>query len=797
MDFIPGANERYLSVALSLAQYPVLASAIREQMRCVLFERGYILPQKFEAEAREAAIQTQQREGLTHPYEEEPAETWEMRLGKVRDQLTDIKFSMYLPFEELGQIINDILAQRGVTLPDTMLSMNPELAPIEMVFEQAMALERMPADQQMKYAARLHESKVVLIRTLISDQLPYINVAKEWFTIADLVEIRRRKIGLGRIGGKAAGMLLAHRILMAPADPPLSARLEIPESYYVGSHEFYTFMTINNLTHWIDQKYKTEEEMRADYPTIVNEFEAGKFPPDIEQKLATMLTNLNGSPLIVRSSSLLEDNFGTSFAGKYDSVFLPNQGAVEHSLHELTRAIAHIYASVLNPNALLYRRAKRLLDYDERMAVIIQVVRGERFGRYYLPHAAGVAFSRNQYRWAPQIRAGDGFIRLVWGLGTRAVDRVGNDYPRLVALSHPLLRPSTQPKFIRRYSQQYVDLLDLEDNQFKSLPVHQVLTTRYPPLRYLAQLEQDGYFTSLRGGVFEGGMTDLVLTFDELLRRTTFADQMRRILNRLERFYRAPVDMEFALELENFSASTPDLRITILQCRPQSHLEAVEQVQLPGNLPPEKVVFSTHFVVPSGFIPRVDYMLFVPPEGYFDIDSHLERTNLARTIGKLNAALAGRKFICIGPGRWGSSNSDLGVPVGFGDIYNARSLVELAGQGCGPEPEPSLGTHFFQDLLESQIYPLAITLDDPRTVFNRAFFDNCPDHSGEFIQVNKKLQSALRLIKISDCLPGHHLEVVMDDDHGQAMAYLSPDDPEGVAPTAESVQTDHSQNQAT
>jgi hypothetical protein len=139
--------------------------------------------------------------------------------------------------------------------------------------------------------------------------------------------------------------------------------------------------------------------------------------------------------------------------------------------------------------------AAGLQDYDERMAILIQVVQGEQFGRYYLPHAAGVAFSRNLYRWTPQIRREDGFVRLVWGLGTRAVDRVGNDFPRLIALSHPLLRPSTEAKAIRRYSQQYVDLIDLEDNDLKTLPIQDVLKSRYPPLRYLAQIDEDGYFS--------------------------------------------------------------------------------------------------------------------------------------------------------------------------------------------------------------------------------------------------------------------------------------------------------------
>jgi len=177
-------------------------------------------------------------------------------------------------------------------------------------------------------------------------------------------------------------------------------------------------------------------------------------------------------PLIVRSSSLLEDNFGTSFAGKYESHFCPNQGTEEENLHQFTQAIARIYASILNPDALLYRRSNGLQDYDERMAILIQVVEGERYMQYYLPHAAGVAFSRNLYRWSPQIIREDGFVRLVWGLGTRAVDRVGNDYPRLVALSHPLLHPEASPKTIRHYSQQFVDLIDIQQT---SLNLYQLM----------------------------------------------------------------------------------------------------------------------------------------------------------------------------------------------------------------------------------------------------------------------------------------------------------------------------------
>jgi hypothetical protein len=619
----------------------------------------------------------------------------------------------------------------------------------------------------------LKESKVVLIRAMISDQLRYINVAKEWFTTSDLAEIRRRKIGPGRIGGKAAGMLLALRILNETAGEDLCGSLRAPESYYVGADMIYTFMAINNLVHWNDQKYKSEEQMRDEFPQIQKEFEAGQFPPDILERLEGLLVGVGNRPLIVRSSSLLEDNFGTAFAGKYESIFLPNQASLEENLRALTRALARVYASTLNPNALVYRRSRGLLDYDERMAALIQVVEGENFGKYYMPHAAGVAFSRNLYRWAPQIKREDGFVRLVWGLGTRAVDRVGNDYPRLVALSHPLLRPSNDAASVRRYSQQYVDLIDLASNQLVSLPIHEVLTSRYTPLRYLAQLDEDGYFVALRSNVINGDPHRLVLTFDELLRRTVFAERMRTILQLLEKYYHAPVDVEFTLHLEDLASGRPALKITVLQCRPQSHLQATEQAALPVNITPKDIIFSTRFVVPEGTVANIEYVVFVPVEGYLSLPNMEARYELKRTISQLNRALDKKQFICVGPGRWGSSNSDLGVPVDYSDIYHTRALVELAGQGIGVAPEPSLGTHFFQDLLESQIYPLGVYLDDPSSVFNRDFFYKAPSCLDEFIKVDPALHKALRLISVSKFRPGSSIKIVMNDEKSQAVAFLT------------------------
>jgi hypothetical protein len=768
------SSDRALSIYLALAQYPILSTQIRARMRRELFTRGVITPQAFESEVRDYAIRSQAREALHNPFDEEPANVWELRLMRVRDHLTDFYFAYNLPYELFEQIVRESLAERGAQAQDLLVSFNPELAPQDMLFEQALAIEKMPLNQRRQTDARLREIKVVLIRTLISDQLAYVNIAKDWFTISDLSEIRRRKIGEGKIGGKAAGMLLAARILNDMGDADLQECLRIPESFFLGADLTYMFMTLNGMLHWNDQKYKSEEQIRQDFPAIQRDFLAGEFPPDTLERLRSLLDEVGDQPLIVRSSSLLEDNFGTSFAGKYESHFCPNHSSPEENLRNLTQAIQRIYSSTFNPDALLYRRSKGLQDYDERMAILIQVVQGQHFGRYFLPDAAGVAFSRNLYRWSPQIRRDDGFVRLVWGLGTRAVDRVDNDYPRLVALSHPMLHPEASPKAIRRYSQQFVDVIDLEDNDFKTLPVKEVLTPRYPALRYIAQVEEDGYMVPLRSMPLGEKMEQLVLTFDEMLHRTPLAVRLKGMLKLLEKHYKTPVDTEFTAHIDEPNSARPRLEICLLQCRPLSHLKE-SSAHLPQALYPEDIIFSTRRMVPQGTVSGICKVVFVPPDEYYSLPTSNARSELRRAIGKLNVLLAEETFILVGPGRWGTTNPDLGVTITYGDIYHTRALVEVTGKGLGPDPEPSFGTHFFQDMVESNIYPLAIYLDDEDAIFNRDFFYDAPNDLNDLLQKEAARVDALRVIDVAAFRPGYHIDLVMDDEQGRGVAFLAPD----------------------
>jgi hypothetical protein len=381
-----------------------------------------------------------------------------------------------------------------------------------------------------------------------------------------------------------------------------------------------------------------------------------------------------------------------------------------------------------------------------------------------------VAFSRNLYRWSPQIRQEDGFVRLVFGLGTRAVDMVGDDYPRLVALSHPRLHSSSDVRAIKRYSQRKVDLIDIEANSFTAVPVREVFDADCPPLRLIAQVDEDGDLVPIRSRLADPAK--MVVTFDGLLSRTSFAASLRAALKLLETHYKSPVDTEFALEITD-PEGKPDVQITLLQCRPQSHIQDGMESHIPVDLAEKDIIFSTQTMVPQGAVREIRYVLFVPSEGYFSLESQVERTLLERAIGQLNAALKDEVFIAVGPGRWGTSTPDLGVHVAYSDIYNARALVELAGESVGASPEPSFGTHFFQDLMEANIYPLGVFLDDENTIFKRDFFYDTPNRLGEFLTVDTpRVANALRLIAVGDYRPNHHLDLMMDASKSYAVAFL-------------------------
>jgi hypothetical protein len=680
------------------------------------------------------------------------------------------------------------MAERRLEPEDVILPFNPELAPWDLLFAQGEEFESYPPEKRAKVRHHLQEIIVVLIKAMISDQLSFVGIAKEWFTIADLKEIRRRRIGRGKIGGKAAGLMLAWKILQQEEDgessPALSeaegmdlrSHLAIPESYFMGADVFYDFLSLNRLHDTLNQKYKTREQIEADYLAIREAYIGGRFPDDIVYGLRELLEEMGDAPLIVRSSSLLEDNFGTSFAGKYDSFFCPNQGTPEENLEALTLAISQVYASVPGPVPILYRQHMGLVDYDERMAVLIQKVQGTQYHNLFFPALAGVGFSLNPFRWNPRIRQEDGFLRMVWGLGTRAVERVANDYPRMVALSHPQLRPEAGAEEIKRYSQHFVDLIDLADNQLKTLPISEVLSVDYPAVRFLASVDKGEYLQPMFSQSRDMDPQELVLTFETLLKDTTLVLLMKAILKKLERRYGGPVDIEFTVDIGS-EYPQPSLRVHLLQCRPQSSHEsdwrqASSLWDEAWAIPEEDVIFSASKLVPHGLVPQIRYVVYVDPEKYDRIADPSTKLQLARVVGHINHRLEGERFILMGPGRWGSSNMDLGLKVTYADIHNTSVLAEIALSRGNGTPELSYGTHFFQNLVEARIYPLPLYPHQGDTVFRTAFFLESPNVLKDLLPSDGRYAEYIRVIDVPATTEGRYLEVVMDSEKGKALGYL-------------------------
>jgi hypothetical protein len=772
MSLTPPESSKILEIYLLIAQYPILASRIRRQMRQELFRRGIITPERFEQEVSEKALLSQQREGIADPgLQKEDAGQWDLRFHRVQRTLTDFYFAYNLPLDLLQKIVEGLLAQRhDGSPPDLSLRFNPELAPLEMVLRQAEKYEALSDDQRSAVDHHLQELRVVLLKSMVSDQLAFIHIAKQWFTTTDFKYVLEHRIGTGKIGGKAAGMLLAYKILQNTA-PEIFDKIVLPRSYFVGANVFYDFMALNNVE-FIAQKYKSPEQIRAEFPEIQDKYTHARFPEEIADQLRDILREVGKTPLIVRSSSLLEDNFGTSFAGKYASYFCPNQGSPKENLRELTLAIRRTYASVYSPDALTYRRRMGLLDYDERMAILLQEVQGQRHRQYYFPALAGVAYSYSPIVWNPRLRREEGFMRLVLGLGTRAVERSANDYTRLVNLSHPQLRPEVTRRDIRHFSQHFVDLLDLEKNELVTLPTEAVLGSDFPPLRWVAAVDDgETIHPPLSIGI-NTNPEQYVLTFDSLLQRSEFVPLLKTVLTRLAEKYQLPVDIEFAVSLIPEGSGKPELTFHLLQCRPQNRWSSDNTAQsIPENLPDQDKIFLCTRMVPQGRVSQVEYVVYVDPEAYHRLETPHDYSEVARLIGHLNKALEGRTFILIGPGRWGSSDTMQGIPVTYADIFNTRALVEMASKKGGYSSEPSYGTHFFQDLVETQIYPLAISAEVPDDYLNVDFIQQAADQMPQFAPEQSNAARCIKVIHIPTERPGCHLEIVMDGQQG--LGYLA------------------------
>jgi len=622
---------------------------------------------------------------------------------------------------------------------------------------------------------------VLLIHRLFTEQLDFIDIAKDYADLHDFHDILRRTIfpqnSHGRFGGKTAGLFIAGQILKrySETNPDLKP-IRLPKTWYVTSDVLQTFLSYNDLEEILEQKYKAIEQIREEYPNIIQIFKNSLFPGEIENWLASCLDDFGEHPIIVRSSSLLEDRLGTTFSGKYKSLFLANQGSKQERLTSLMDAIAEIYASVFSPDPIEYRRERGLINFHEEMGIMIQEVVGERVGKYFFPEFSGVAFSHNEFRWSPRIRREDGLLRLVPGLGTRAVDRLADDYPRLIAPGQPGLNVNATIDETLYYSPRHLDVIDLEQNSFTTVELRELLREcgeQYPNIENIVSVYRDGLLRRQPRLGLDFQSDDLVATFEGVVSNSTFVRQMKSVIDLLRDKLGRAVDVEFAVSGGS---------IYVLQCRSQSHTAESRPVPIPKNLPAERVLFNARKYVSNGIVPSISHVVYVDPDGYSSLESPEELKSVGRAIGRLNSLLPKRQFILMGPGRWGSRGDiKLGVPVTYSEINNTAVLIEIARRKGNYVPDLSFGTHFFQDLVEASIRYLPLYPDDPDTVFNEEFLRGSDNVLDQLVPEAARLRKIIRVIDVSQATDGQLLRIAMNAEADVAVAYFSADAGEDTA----------------
>ena len=563
-----------------------------------------------------------------------------------------------------------------------------------------------------------------ICRHMIAREERILALSKKHFSLQDLLNIKNRLIGTGFIGGKAVGMLLAQNILKQDKSFDWTDHLESHDSFFVGSNVYYSYIVHNGLWRLFMQQ-KTPEGYFPVAGELRKEMLLGSFPEAIRDGFRKMLDYFGQYPIIIRSSSLLEDGFGNAFAGKYESFFCVNQGNPEERLEQLENAIRKIFASAMSEDALSYRMQRGLDQLDEQMALLVQRVSGAYHGHYYFPELAGVGVSYNTFVWDKEMDPRAGMLRLVLGLGTRAVDRAEGDYPRIVALDAPQKKPHKGFEDTRKFSQRDVDLLNINDNCLQTLSLLELSKQKVeiPWRRYAVQDRETMELLERRG---QKNQDVWLLTFDQLFADQKFSSLMQRMLKALETAYDYPVDIEFT---GNFTSDgTP--KINVVQCRPLQTKGAEKEVSIPRSIPEDQTFFRSDGNFMGGNICQpLKWVIWVDPAEY-SILSLSEKYEIARLVGRLNKRIADKvdsPTMLLGPGRWGTSTPAMGVPISFSEINNMSVLAEVAFTSGNLMPELSFGSHFFQDLVEAEIFYLAIFPESKNCFLNRSWLQKQPN----------------------------------------------------------------------
>lgn len=535
-----------------------------------------------------------------------------------------------------------------------------------------------PADIREFIIRQIKDYRILAGQGIIASFAPATYSKYIWFA----------RMGEGSLGGKARGLAFLNNIVqkyeLSTRYPGL--RITIPRTVVVATDYFDRFIVENGLQYVIDANISDEE--------LLSEFVSSRLPEELVEQLKVYIETVS-SPLAVRSSSKLEDSHYQPFAGIYSTYMIPCVENKDQMLRLLGKAIKSVYASVYFAASRAYLHTTGNLLSEEKMAVVIQDVCGTEDRGYFFPTASGVAKSMNFYPLDGETPE-DGVVNIAMGLGKVIVDggktlRFCPKYPaRAVQMS--------TPRFALVDGQDTVYALDLKPEEFKtsiddSINLHKFSIPDMEGFRNLAKVASTWDMQSeiMRPGTFCDGMRIIsfahILQYDSLPLPQAITD----LLDICRRELRCEVEMEFALNMDVPKGS--DSVFSILQVRPIADFSEEKSYDW-KNVDPDKVLIYSESALGSGHISGVTDIVFVKEE-VFDKSKTKE---IAEEIGEVNNMLAkqGRTYILLGPGRWGSSDPWLGIPVMWNQISEAKVIVE-----CGLKDfciDPSQGTHFFQNI---------------------------------------------------------------------------------------------------
>lgn len=551
---------------------------------------------------------------------------------------------------------------------------------------------------KFKTVAESHFANIKELRAYISQQIHDYHALTGRGVIAHFDKesygrhIWFSRIGDGSLGGKARGLAFLNSLVYkhSLADKYSDVKISIPRTIVIATDYFDQFIVDNDLQYVIDSDISDEE--------ILSEFVSSRLPEGLVEQLRAYIETTR-APLAVRSSSKLEDSSYQPFAGVYSTYMIPFVENRNQMLRMLGKAIKSVYASVFYTGSRTYIQTTGNLLSEEKMAVVVQSICGSVHQDLYYPMLSGVARSVNFYPIGNE-KAEDGIVDLAFGLGKTVVDggnslRFSPKYPKKIL-------QLSETKLALRDTQKMMYALDLKPGAFKvsrneginlaHISVADALPGFSNPELVASTFSMEN--NRMLPGISAKGPR--IISFDAILKygRYPLAQIIRDILDICKKELMCDIEMEFAADIEQRETGSR-LNVKLLQVRPVGEYGAGSEVSIEKAAEMlQHVLIRSSRALGSGRTDGMNYVIHVPSSTF---DSAATR-EMAAEIARFNEKIKkeGGSYLLIGPGRWGSSDPWLGIPVLWNDISEARMIVETAIPGY--QIEPSQGTHFFQNI---------------------------------------------------------------------------------------------------